>query len=623
MRNRYVLVLDLVGMLLSVLGAFVLRLDWLVPLSPTHPFADAFRLTLLCAPLVKLPLYYVFGLYRRYWRHVGLQDMLPVIVAVSAASVTLAALVVAGLGFGAFESYPRSVLAIDWVLSLLAVAGVRISVRVLAEARAKAGATPALQRRVLIAGAGEAGAMVAREIQRNPQIGLEPVGFLDDAAAKLGKQIHGLRVLGRLDQLDEFVEDRHVDEVIIAMPTAPGSVVRGLADAARRAGVPARALPGVFELLDGGITVDRLRTVDITDLLRRTPIVADAHDAHYLEGQTVLVTGAGGSIGSELCRQAARAHAGTIVVAGHGENSIFDIANQLTQMYPASRVVPVIVDVRDADGLERVFEAHRPGVVFHAAAHKHVPLMEAHPQEAISNNVRGTQLVVEAALASGVERFVLISTDKAVAPGSVMGASKKMAEMIVRDAARRSGRRFLAVRFGNVLGSRGSVVPYFRRQIESGGPVTVTHPDMTRYFMTIPEAVYLVLKAGGIARGGELFVLNMGEPVRIVDLAADLIRLSGCDEDEIQIIYSGLRPGEKLTEHLWEPGSRVEPVGAGDVFRVQEPDPLLQGEALQMVVDRLYTAALRGDTLAIHNGLSEALPTFVSSLHAATASVRR
>lgn len=616
MRNRYILILDLVGVLLSVLGAFVLRLDWLVPLSPTHAFADAFRLTLVSAPLVKLPLYYFFGLYGRYWRHVGLQDMLPMVVAVSAASVTLAFLVVVGLGLGTLDGYPRSVLAIDWVLSLLAVTGVRIAVRVVAESRVRGAAVPEQQRRVLIAGAGEAGTLVAREIQRNPQIGLKPIGFLDDQAGKLGKQIHGLRVIGRLNELAQLIPDRQIDEVIIAMPTAPGSVVRALADTARQAGVPARALPGVFELLDGGITIGRLRNVDITDLLRRRPIVADAHDAQYVEGRTVLVTGAGGSIGSELCRQAARARAGTIILAGHGENSIFDIANQLTHSYPASRVVAVIVDVRDADGLRRLFATHRPDVVFHAAAHKHVPLMEAHPHEAISNNVRGTQLVVEAALAAGVDRFVLISTDKAVAPGSVMGASKKVAEMLVRDAARRSGRRFLAVRFGNVLGSRGSVVPYFRKQIESGGPVTVTHPDMTRYFMTIPEAVYLVLKAGGMAHGGELFVLNMGDPVRIVDLATDLIRLSGCDEEEISIVYSGLRPGEKLTEHLWEPGSRVEPVGTGDVLRVQEPDPLLQGEALLNVVERLRAAASRGDTLAIHHILSDVLPTFVSSLHA-------
>ncbi len=618
MRNRYILVLDLLGVLLSVLGAFVLRLDWLVPLSPTHRFADAFLVTLVTAPLVKLPLFYFFGLYRRYWRHVSLHDLLPVVLAVSAATVGLAALVVVGFAFGAFDSYPRSVLAIDWMLSLLWVAGVRVGVRVLAEARTPGGAAPAECRRVLIAGAGEAGTLVVREIQRNPQLGLEPVGFLDDESSKIGKQIFGVRVLGRLDQLAEVVVDRDVQEVIIAMPRAPGSVVRRLADAARGAEVSARVLPGVFELLDGGVTVNRLRTVDITDLLRRAPIVADPRDAQYLEGQIVLVTGAGGSIGSELCRQVARAHAGTIVLCGHGENSIFDIANQLTQQYPATRLVPVIVDVRDATALRRVFDAHKPRVVFHAAAHKHVPLMEAHPHEAITNNVRGTQLVVEAALACGVERFVLVSTDKAVAPGSVMGASKKMAEMIVRDAARRTRRHFLAVRFGNVLGSRGSVVPFFRKQIEAGGPVTVTHADMTRFFMTIPEAVYLVLKAGGMAAGGELFVLNMGEPVRIVDLAKDLIRLTGCDDDEIQIVYSGLRAGEKLSEQLWEPGSRIEPVGGGDVFRVQEPGHPLGGEELARMVDAMQRAADTGDALAIHHLLSEAIPSFVSSLHASS-----
>jgi FlaA1/EpsC-like NDP-sugar epimerase len=373
----------------------------------------------------------------------------------------------------------------------------------------------------------------------------------------------------------------------------------------------------MFELLGGGVSVSRLRNVDIADLLRRRPILPQPDTARYLHEQHVIVTGAGGSIGSELCRQIAQAGARSLVMVGHGENSIFEIAEQVRNAFPSVEATAVIADIRDRASLARVFAAHKPSIVFHAAAHKHVPLMEAHPAEAVANNVVGTATLVDVALASGVERFVLISTDKAVQPSSVMGATKRMAEMIVRDAAQRSGRRFLAVRFGNVLGSRGSVVPFFRRQIERGGPVTVTHPEMTRFFMTIPEAVYLVLKAGGLARGGELFVLNMGDPVRIVDLANDLIRLSGYDPKEIPVVFSGLRPGEKLAEELWEAHSRVEPVGETDVFRVQEPDPPLSGEELSRMIESLRTASARADELEIHRLLSEAIPTFVSSHHVA------
>ncbi len=616
MRNRYILVLDVLVVLLCIAGAFVLRLDWQAPLSSDHYFAEAVRFSLIAAPLIKLPVFYAFGLYARYWRFVGLNDLLTILTAVSVSSVLFGAATLVAVTTGTVSAYPRSVPAIDWLLTLFAVAGVRVSIRVLAEARAASvepARRPSQRKRVLVVGAGQAGTMVVREMERNPQLGLEAVGFLDDDRAKIGKSMQGVRVLARLDQLGEVVIARHVDEVVIAMPKAPGSVLRSLVQSARLAGVPAKVVPGVFELLEGGVSVSRLREVDITDLLRRRPIVAAPDTASYLRDQHVLVTGAGGSIGSELCRQIAKAGARTLVLVGHGENSIFDIAEHIRQTFPAIDVSAVIADIRHRGSLDRVFAAHQASVVFHAAAHKHVPLMEAHPAEAVANNVVGTATLVDCALAHGVERFVLISTDKAVQPSSVMGATKRMAEMIVRDAAARSGRRFLAVRFGNVLGSRGSVVPFFRRQIARGGPVTVTHPDMTRFFMTIPEAVYLVLKAGGFAHGGELFVLNMGQPVPIVDLATDLIRLSGFEPDEIEIVFTGLRPGEKLVEHLWEDNSRVEPVAEGDVFRVQEPDPPVSGDALRRVVGSLDAACASGDTLEIHRLLSEAIPSYVSS----------
>jgi len=615
MRNRYVLVGDVGAIVLCLLGAFVLRLDWFFTQSPEQ--TRAFAYAVVAGVLAKPAVFHAFGLYRRYWRYAGMADLLVVVTAVSAASAILALLVALGVMAGVVPFFPRSILAIDWLLTLACVAGIRLSQRVVAEGwrpGPRAEAAPAA-RRVLIAGAGDAGALVVREIQKNPQLGMHPVGYLDDHPPKLGKRIYGVPVVAPLAGLEDAVARYDAAEVIIAMPTAPGAVVRSVLEACASAGVPARALPGLFELLDGGVNVNRLRQVDISDLLRRAPISPQPDAGMYLQGRVVLVTGAGGSIGSEICRQVAHARAARLILVGHGENSIFDIANRLRDAHPQVQIRSVIADIRDADRLRAIFAAEHPAIVFHAAAHKHVPLMEEHPEEAVTNNVVGTRTLVDVALGAGVERFVLISTDKAVAPTSIMGATKRMAEAIVRRAAAQHGRAYLAVRFGNVLGSRGSVVPFFKQQIERGGPVTITHPDMNRFFMTIPEAAYLVIKAGGVSRGGELFVLNMGEPVRIVDLARDLIRLSGLTPDDVPVVYTGLRPGEKLSEELWEPESLVEPAGGSDVFRVRETHDAQDGPALERAIEELRLAAARGDALQIHRILSDCIPTFVSSLH--------
>jgi FlaA1/EpsC-like NDP-sugar epimerase len=612
MRNRYVLLADLGAIALCILGAFVLRLDWFFTQSPewTAAFLYAVGMGLAAKPLVFL----AFGLYRRYWRYATVADAVVVALAVSAASAVLSLLVAIGVMAGVVPFFPRSIFAIDWLLTLACLIGLRLSLRLVAEGwRPSAGRDAPARRTVLIAGAGDAGALVVREMQKNPQLGMWPAGFLDDHPAKLGKKIYGVPVLARLDGLEDAVARTEAAEVVIAMPTAPGSVVRALLDACGRAGVPARALPGLFELLEGGVSVNRLREVEISDLLRRAPVAPQPDAGLYLQGRVVLVTGAGGSIGSEICRQVAHAHAARVVLVGHGENSIFEIANRLRTTHPHVDTRAVIADIRDPDRLRAVFAAESPSIVFHAAAHKHVPLMEAHAEEAVTNNVLGTRLLVDAAVAAGVERFVLISTDKAVGPTNVMGATKRIAEAIVRRAAHEHGRAFVAVRFGNVLGSRGSVVPYFKQQIEAGGPVTITHPDIKRFFMTIPEAAYLVLKAGGVSRGGELLVLNMGEPVRIVELAHDLIRLSGLSVDEIPVTYTGLRPGEKIEEELWEPGSLVEPAGGPDVFRVREAHQL-DGPTLDRAIEEFRQAAARGDVLQIHRILSECIPSFVSSL---------
>ena len=597
MRNRHLLVLDLPLIALCVFLAFALRFDMVFVLNPT--LRDLFLLSAVAAVIVKPPIFLAFGMYSRYWRYATIGDLLIVVLSASAAALALALVFAGTILLRFMEGLPRSVILIDWLLTLVLIGGLRLSVRVIGESRRRTISSTGRfdpPRRILIVGAGEAGTMVAREIRRNPQLRMEPVGFVDDDVTKMGKRIVGLPVLGGTDTLRETVEDRRIEEVIIAMPTAPGSALRRIAERCRDAGVVSRTMPGVFELLDGVVSVSRLRQIDIADLLRRSPIGGtDFTSAAYLADRLVLVTGAGGSIGSELCRQVAHARPRGLLMLGHGENSIFDAEIELRRAFPGLPLRSVICDIRDEPRLNAVFRDYKPAVVFHAAAHKHVPLMEDNPEEAITNNVLGTAALVQAALAHGTERLVLISTDKAVAPTSVMGASKRLAETIVRDAARRSGRAFVSVRFGNVLGSRGSVVPHFKRQIETGGPVTITHPDMRRFFMTIPEAVHLVLQAGGMGRGGELFVLNMGEPVRIVDLAQDVIRLSGFSLEEIPIVYTGPRPGEKMTETLWESDAEVRQTSHPDVLQVLERDQPIDVEQLRSEMARAATERDRGE----------------------------
>ncbi|HXG70649.1 MAG TPA: nucleoside-diphosphate sugar epimerase/dehydratase [Gemmatimonadaceae bacterium] len=607
MRNRYLLALDLPILAICVFLAFGLRFDLMFIEQDT--IALLFKWSLVAALLVKPPIFLAFGLYNRYWRYASVGDLLAIALAVSASTLALAVVFVMGMLLEAVDSFPRSVLLGDWLLTMAAVGGIRLSVRVLSEAR-RAGVarrSTDASRRVLLVGAGQAGTMMAREIGRNPQLCMDAVGFVDDDPVKVGKQVLGLPVFGGLEALPEVLDSRRIDEVIIAMPTAAGTALRKIAERCREAGVPSRTMPGVFELLNGVVSVSRLRKIDIADLLRRSQVAPDSHADRYLRGRTVLVTGAGGSIGLELCRQVAAAGPQGLILVGHGENSIFDADVQLRQLFPGLPIRSVIADIRDEPRVDEIIAQYTPAVVFHAAAHKHVPLMEDNPSEAISNNVFGTANVVRASLRHGVERFVLISTDKAVAPTSVMGVSKRLAEGIVRDAATRSGRAFVSVRFGNVLGSRGSVLPQFKRQIEAGGPITITHPDMRRFFMTIPEAVHLVLQAGGLATGGELFVLDMGEPVRIADLAEDLIKLSGCSPDEIPIVYTGIRPGEKLTETLWEDGARIEPTAHSEVLRVEEH---VQPMDVPLLLSDLRRAVQRDDRIGLEAVLVKWVETF-------------
>jgi FlaA1/EpsC-like NDP-sugar epimerase len=603
-RNRYVLVVDIFLTIASVIIAFALRLD-----TAFMAYVWAIPWVVAVSLLVKPVVYYLFGLYRRLWAYASMNELKLISMAVTTASVIFAAIVTL-LDATRLLNIPRLVAPIDWLLSLVAIGGFRFAMRIIAETRtaqkSSVAGKPVL---VLVVGAGDAGALVVREMQKNLQLGLRPIGYLDDDPAKQKHQIHGVPVIGKLADLNRAITSRHVDEVIIAIPSAGGKVVRMVADICRLRNVPFRTMPGLYELIGGKVSVNRLREVDIADLLRREP--AEIHNeliGAALTGKRVLVTGAGGSIGREVCHQIARWKPGMLVLLGHGENSIFEVVLELSEDFPTLPIQPIIADIRDIPRLNQVFAFYRPQVVFHAAAHKHVPLMESNIEDAITNNVIGTRNVVEAANSVGTERLVLISTDKAVRPANVMGATKRVAEMIVLDAAHRTGRAYSVVRFGNVLGSRGSVVPLFKRQIAHGGPVTVTHPEMKRYFMTIPEAVHLVLQAAAMGQGGEVFLLNMGQQVRILDLAEDLIRLSGLEPGkDIEIVFTGIRPGEKLSEDLWEDGFTYQKTAHPDIFRVMAEETNIPSTLVQ-VTNELNHLAIDGETTAVLSLLDDFLP---------------
>jgi FlaA1/EpsC-like NDP-sugar epimerase len=606
-RNSYMLLGDIILLVVCVFLGYVLRLELgaaLIQYSPSMYWMAA--VAILIKPLV----YYYFGLYRRLWQYASTHELRLIVVAVSSGSLVLALAMISLFSMDVFIGFPRSVLVIDWLLSLLAVGGLRFGSRLLAENRvlASVSAQGVPVRKVLVVGAGDAGALVVREMQKNPQLTMSPIGFLDDNAKKQQQTIYGLPVIGTLKDLARVLDSRRIDEVIIAIPSAPGKVVRLVADGCRLRGVTFRTMPGLYELLGGKVSINRLREVDITDLLRRAPArVEDSKVGTVLTGKVVMVTGAGGSIGRELCRQISRWGPSQLVLLGHGENSIFETMIDLQESFPGLAAQPVIADIRDLPRMRDIFHHFHPQVVFHTAAHKHVPLMEMNVEEAVTNNVMGTANVVRVANENNVEQLVLISTDKAIRPRNVMGATKRIAEQIVLDSAS-PRRQYSVVRFGNVLGSRGSVIPLFKHQISRGGPITITHPDMKRYFMTIPEAVYLVLQSATLGEGGETFVLNMGEQVRIVDLAEDLIRLSGLEPGkDIEIVYTGIRPGEKLSEDLWDEGHIFQPTIHPDIYRL-ECQENLTGEVLEKTINELVRLAQEGDRKSIVQMLSEVIP---------------
>jgi FlaA1/EpsC-like NDP-sugar epimerase len=553
LRNRHMLMLDVASLILSCVIAYNISFEGFGQWVNTEQ-RNVFVWFLTLSVPMRIALFWFLGLYRRYWSLASVAELERVLAAGVAAGACSFAIGIVLLSVFRFtnERMPLAVFTID---ALLVCAGITIP-RIAARFTRRRREQRNLQRELpsaLIVGAGAAGQMAARELRAHPQAEFMPVGFLDDDRAKRWLLVADLPVVGTIDELAAAAKALSVQHIIIAMPSAPGTQIRRIMKLALDAGLQARTVPSLFEIMGAADVAAKVREIRIEDLLQREPVKIDSQRVRTLtEGQSVLVTGAGGSIGSELCRQIAKLRPERLVLLGRGENSIFEIQQELRERNPWLETVPVIVDVRERETMADVMKRHAPSVVFHAAAHKHVPLMETNVLEALRNNVLGTQSVVDAALAANVPHLVLISTDKAVRPTSVMGASKRIAEQIVQIAARESGRAYVSVRFGNVLGSRGSVVPTFLRQIRSGGPVMITHPEMRRYFMTIPEAVQLVLQAVALGKNGEVFCLDMGEPVTILSLARDLIQLSGLEPyTDIDIQFTGARPGEKLYEEMF------------------------------------------------------------------------
>ncbi len=601
-------VLDFGVLVAAFVGAYLLRFDFRMP---PKEFVNALY-QLPAVVLIQFCVLALAGIYRFIWRYVGLREARTILFAsVGAALPALA------LRFWLPEALatwrvPLSVIVIDAMLAFLGVLGLRLMRRALFEYREKRSrssrAIGATRSRALLVGAGRAGVLAAHEIFAQDDMGLEVQGFVDDDPGKAGAQIHGFRVLGTTADLPRLVRELKIDQVVITIARITRPKILRIIDVCRKIPVKLLIVPGLYEILQGKVQTTRIRVVEVEDLLGREPVHLDEKQIGlFLAGKTVMVTGAGGSIGSELSRQIARFKPARLLLVERAESALFEIEQDVLRIFPGVPVVPVLADIGEEQRVRAIFAEHHPQVVIHAAAHKHVPMMESHPQEAIKNNILATRLLGEIAGQFGVEAFVLISTDKAVNPTSVMGASKRMAEIVVQDLAFRYAGRFLAVRFGNVIGSAGSVVPTFRDQIRRGGPVTVTHPDMRRYFMTVREAAQLVLQAGAMGDGGEIFVLDMGEPIRILDLAIAMITLTGLKPfEDMDIMFTGLRPGEKLFEELELSGEDISKTRHPKIFIGKLTD--CSPERVQWALSRLTSLVRDGDAQAIRRFLNAFLP---------------
>lgn len=625
LKNRHFIAIDAIAFLIAPLLALALRLDQFNIFNIFNIYG--FELIPIAALFlaIKLSVLYSFGFYRRYWRYASIDELTQIIM-LAAATIVLETFVVYAHNHWlnlSDTNLPRSLPLLDGILSLLFVGGLRFSIRAVERASQKQ-TNSTHGERVLIVGAGNAGVHLVQQMQQDLQLGIYPIAFIDDDPTKLKLYIRGLPVVGDRHTIPKFVRSLGINRVIIAMPSASGEVIRAILEICRSAGIRTSTLPGINEVINGRVGIESIRDIKIEDLLRREPIQTDVQKvSNFIQGKKVLITGAGGSIGSELCRQVFKCHPAEIMLVGHGENSVFTIQQELERVLAALRqdgtaqghmpqLACFIADIRFPSRLEHAFEQFKPDIIFHAAAHKHVPLMELNSPEAITNNVLGTKNLLDLALRYKVNHFVMISTDKAVNPTNIMGASKRTAEMLVLQAAKKSGKPFVVVRFGNVLGSRGSVVPTFKQQIAQGGPITVTHPEICRYFMTIPEAVQLVLQSAVLGRGGEILMLDMGQPVKIVDLATDLIRLSGYEVGkDIEIKFSGLRPGEKLYEELFIPGEKYEPTEHKKIVIAKNASSIIP-KTLDSLVEAICEAARQNDANLIVFLLQQLVPEYTT-----------
>ncbi|MBT1070599.1 polysaccharide biosynthesis protein [Geobacter chapellei] len=581
-RRLIVFLSDMLLITFSLCLAFLLRFDFTIPPQQLDLFWECLVVVMLVKPLVFL----VTGFYNSLWRYASVQDALEIFKAVTLSSILSVSAI---LFLRQFTPIPRSVFLLDWFLLAALLSASRLVWRVYREiyVTGHRGEGPA----TLIVGAGEAGSLLLKEIRRQSRADYNVLGFVDDDPEKKGMKLHGIRVLGTTKQLKSLIVANEIEEVVIAMPSADGQTIRSIIDNCKNANVTFKTLPSIGELINGKLTISQIKNVEIEDLLGRDPVVLDRElIGGYLTGKRVLITGAGGSIGSEICRQVAKFKPEKLILLEQAETALYEIEKELVARFPELRILPLMADVRDREKVFAAFDAFVPEVVFHAAAYKHVPMMEYNPSQAVLNNIFGSRNVADAAHACKIRNMVMISTDKAVNPTNVMGASKRAAEIYIQALSRLSGTKFTTVRFGNVLGSNGSVIPLFKDQIAKGGPVTVTDKRIIRYFMTIPEATQLVLQAGSMSSGSEILVLDMGDPVRIVDLAEELIRLSGLvPYEDIDIVVTGLRPGEKLFEELLIDGEGILPT-AHDKIKVLAPVHI-ELEPVKAVLEKLYDAA--------------------------------
>ncbi|MBL0225538.1 MAG: polysaccharide biosynthesis protein [Geobacteraceae bacterium] len=551
-KGMLVLMVDVAMIAIAFSMAFLLRFDFHIPVNERELFLKGLCIVLITKPAVFLCL----GFYRNIWRYASIQDAVKIIKAVSLSSV-IAAFVIAF--YNHFAPFPRSIIVLDWFLLLTLVSASRLAWRLWRDTSQTSKQVKG--RRALIVGAGKAGSLLLQEFRRMQVCAYDIIGFVDDDQQKQGMYLNDVPVIGTQEDIQALVKKFGIEEIIIAIPSVRGMALRTIVERCSKAGVCFKTVPSIGEIIDGNISISQIKDVEIDDLLGRPPVVLDERSiGNYLTNMTVLVSGAAGSIGSEICRQVARFMPERLIILDHAETPLFYIERELRAKHPGMRIIPALCDIRNKEKIEMVFAEFNLDVVFHAAAYKHVSIMEDNPMEAVSNNIGGTRIMADAANRFGVRDFVMISTDKAVNPTNVMGASKRVAEIYVQALSRRSATNFSTVRFGNVLGSNGSVIPLFMEQIRKGGPVTVTDPAVVRYFMTIPEAAQLVLQAGCLGKGGEIFVLDMGEPVRIINLAEELIKLSGLiPYEDIDVVFTGLRPGEKLFEELLIAGEGIMP----------------------------------------------------------------